>query len=63
MKLSITFTYHYTIFLGIALLLTPATFIRPCEKINEIRIEKNKEQPVATGNPSELLHGELLFRY
>lgn len=63
MKYTISFMYHYIVFLSMALLITPATFIRPCEKINKIKTEKNKQQQLANENASELLHSEILFRY
>jgi hypothetical protein len=62
MKLNITFTYHYILFLGIALLLTPATFIRTFEKAKELKIEKTTKNTVTSGN-MELLHSEMLFRF
>ena len=63
MRLSLTFTLHYMIFISTAILLTPAKFSRSCEKINEIKIEKKQQASVARENTTELLHSEILFKY
>ncbi|MGI8636645.1 MAG: hypothetical protein ACR2KZ_14710 [Segetibacter sp.] len=63
MKLNIAFTYHYIIFLSLALFLVPGTLIIPSTKTKKIKIEKNEPQRVANENTEELLHGDILFRY
>ena len=63
MKLNTTFTYPYILFLGVALLLAPTTFIRSWAKAKEIKFEKSIQQTVANENSLEVLHGEMLFRF
>jgi hypothetical protein len=63
MKLNIALTYQYIVFLGMVLLVTPATSVHTSEKTNEIKTEKHKQQPLANENSSELLHSEMLFRF
>ncbi len=63
MKFSLAFTFHYMTFLSMAILLTPAKFIRFLEKINEIKIEKKQQTPAAMETAAELLHDEIFFRY
>ncbi len=62
MKLSLAFTFHYMIFLSMAILLNPAIAVRSCEKLNKTKIEK-RQTPIARENATELLHGEILFKY
>jgi hypothetical protein len=62
MKCNITYTYHYLLFLSLALLLAPTTIIRSETAAKEIKIEKNKQQPLANESTEELLHSEMLFR-
>lgn len=63
MRLIPTFTLHYMIFIGMAILLAPAKLIRCCEKVNEIKIVKKQQPSVAMENTAELLHSEILFKY
>ncbi len=62
MKYYITFIYQYIVIFSMALLITPAKTVHTCEKMSEIKIEKNI--PAAPEeNTSDVLHGEMLFRY
>jgi len=63
MKFSSAFTFHYLIFVSMAMLLTSAKFIRFPGKVSEIKIEKKQQFPPVRENAGELLHGEFLFRY
>jgi len=51
------------IFFSMAFLLTPPKYIRFNDKMNEIKIEKKHQIPVARENTIEILHGEFLFKY
>ncbi len=63
MKFNSVFTFHYLVFLNMAMFLTPAKFIRSPEKVDEIKIEKRQRFSLVRENTAELLHGEILFRY
>lgn len=63
MKFSLAFAFHYMIFFSMAFLLTPPKYIRFNDKMNEIKIEKKHQIPVARENTIEILHGEFLFKY
>lgn len=64
MKLSFAFTFHYMIFLGVAILLSPVRSIRSHEKVDEIKIEKKQLRASEEGdNQTEILHSEILFKY
>jgi hypothetical protein len=63
MKLSLTYTFHYILFLTSALFVGPGNNIHACNKSEEIKIEKNKQALLAREDTEELLHGALFFRY
>ncbi|MCW3112295.1 MAG: hypothetical protein JWR18_691 [Segetibacter sp.] len=63
MKHNIKFSYQYVLFLAIALLLAPATFLGPNARPEKIKPEAKKQQLIAEENGSEVLHGEMWFRY
>jgi hypothetical protein len=44
-------------------LLTPPKVIRMYGKVNETKIEKKQQVSVARENTTEILHGELLFKF
>lgn len=63
MKPNLSFTYHSVIFLVMTFLLTPPKVIRMYGKVNETKIEKKQQVSVARENTTEILHGELLFKF
>ena len=63
MKLSLTFTYHYIIFLGMAILFTPAKLVCSHKEKNEIRIEKKQQISAAVENTAGLISSDMFFKY
>lgn len=67
MKPSILTAFHYIIFFWAVLLLTPPKNLdqksNECNKQIELKIEKNDQVSIAKENTTDLLHGELLFKF
>jgi hypothetical protein len=63
MKLLTTLSFHYLVYVGMAILITTAKLATPsipakCEKVEEV-----KHDTASAKEGTHILHSELLFRY